>query len=154
LRIVDTMVADLAAELPSGTTLLVTGDHGMITADRAIDIDTTPALLDGVDAVAGEARVRHVYATAGSESDVLAAWSSHLGDAAHVVSREQTVDEEWFGPVVTDAVARRIGDVVAVARGTTTLTRSKKETMESMMLGHHGAWTADEQLVPLLVASG
>ncbi|WP_439031880.1 alkaline phosphatase family protein [Gordonia terrae] len=154
LRIVEKMVADLASELPPGTTLLVTGDHGMITADRAIDIDTAPVLLEGVDAVAGEARVRHVYATPGSESDVLAAWSDYLGDGAHVVAREQTIDEGWFGPVVTDAVARRIGDVVAVARGTTTLTRSKRETMESMMLGHHGAWTADEQLVPLLVASG
>ncbi|UPG69300.1 alkaline phosphatase family protein [Gordonia hongkongensis] len=152
LRIVERLVADLASELGDDTTLLVTGDHGMITADRAIDIDTAPALLDGVDAVAGEARVRHVYATPGSADDVLSGWASYLGDAAHVVSREQTIDEEWFGPIVSDAVAQRIGDVVAVARGATTLTRSKRETMESMMLGHHGAWTTAEQLVPLIVA--
>ncbi|MDH3010935.1 alkaline phosphatase family protein [Gordonia alkanivorans] len=154
LRLVDQLVAELAAELPSGTTLLVTGDHGMITADRAIDIDTAPELLEGVDAVAGEARARHVYATPGAADDVLKAWSGHLGDAAHVVSREQTLDEGWFGREVTDAVANRIGDVVAVARESVTLTRSKNETMESMMIGHHGAWTAAEQLVPLLVAQG
>lgn len=154
LRLVERLVADLAAELPSGTTLLVTGDHGMITADRAIDIDTAPGLLDGVEAVAGEARARHVYAAPGAGEDVLKAWSGYLGDAAHVASREQTIDESWFGPEVTDAVARRIGDVVAVARDDVTLTRSKNETMESMMIGHHGAWTVAEQLVPLVVASG
>ncbi|TSD96480.1 alkaline phosphatase family protein [Gordonia rubripertincta] len=154
LRLVDRLVAELAAELPSGTTLLVTGDHGMITADRAVDIDTAPGLLDGVEAVAGEARARHVYASSGAAEDVLKAWSGYLGDAAHVVSREQTLDEGWFGPEVTDAVANRIGDVVAVARESVTLTRSKNETMESMMIGHHGAWTAAEQLVPLLVAQG
>ncbi|WP_042375401.1 alkaline phosphatase family protein [Gordonia alkanivorans] len=154
LRLVDRLVAELAAELPSGTTLLVTGDHGMITADRAVDIDTAPGLLDGVEAVAGEARARHVYASSGAAEDVLKAWSGYLGDAAHVVSREQTLDEGWFGPEVADAVANRIGDVVAVARESVTLTRSKNETMESMMIGHHGAWTAAEQLVPLLVAQG
>ncbi|MBD0863979.1 alkaline phosphatase family protein [Gordonia sp. zg691] len=154
LRTVDRLVADLSTELPVGTTLLVTGDHGMITADRAIDIDTTPALLEGVDTVAGEARVRHIYTGSGAADEVLSGWSGYLGDSAHVASREQTIDDGWFGPVVTDQVARRIGDVVAVARGSTTLTRSKNETMESMMLGHHGAWTAAEQLVPLIVAAG
>ncbi len=90
----------------------------MITADRAIDIDTAPELLDGVDAVAGEARARHVYATSGAADDVLKAWSGYLGDAAHVVTREQTIDEGWFGPEVTDAVARRIGGTWSRWRGT------------------------------------
>ena len=57
LRIVDRLVADLVGGLPPDTTLLVTGDHGMIIARAPVDIDTTPILLDGTDAVAGEARV-------------------------------------------------------------------------------------------------
>ncbi|MEO9326986.1 alkaline phosphatase family protein [Gordonia aurantiaca] len=154
LRTIDRLVADLATELPSGTTLLVTGDHGMITADQAIDIDTAPGLLDGVEVVAGEARARHVYTAPGTAEDVLSTWRRFLGDAAHVVSREQTLDEGWFGPQVKDAIARRIGDVVAVARDAVTLTRSASEEFESKMIGHHGAFTAAEQLVPLLVTTG
>lgn len=154
LRVVDRLVTELVAELPSGTTLLVTGDHGMITTDRSVDIDSAPELLDGVEVVAGEARVRHVYTEAGATDDVLTTWRRFLGDAAHVVSREQTLDEGWFGPEVTDTIAHRIGDVVAVARDSVTLTRSKNEEFESKMIGHHGAWTSAEQLVPLVVATG
>lgn len=154
MRVVDRLVTELVAELPSGTTLLVTGDHGMITTDRSVDIDSAPELLDGVEVVAGEARARHVYTEAGATDDVLTTWRRFLGDAAHVVSREQTLDEGWFGPEVTDTIAHRIGDVVAVARDSVTLTRSKNEEFESKMIGHHGAWTSAEQLVPLVVATG
>ena len=47
------------------------------------------------------------------------------------------------------------GDLVAVARGTTILTRSLTDPeLEVNMVGHHGAWTAAEQLVPVLLAQG
>lgn len=152
LTAVDTMVADLIADLPSTCTLVVTGDHGMVPAGERIDIDTHPGLLGGVDAVAGEARVRHVYAAPGAQTAVAAAWATILGDRAFVVSRDQAIDDGWFGPRVDGAIASRIGDVVAVARGHTVLTRSLTEPMESAMAGHHGAWTAAEQLVPLLIS--
>lgn len=153
LRIVDRLVADLVGGLPPDTTLLVTGDHGMITARDPVDIDTTPILLDGTDAVAGEARVRHVYAVDGAAADVADAWSAYLGDRAVIATREQAIDEDWFGPRVSARITARIGDVVAVARDHTTLIRTRHEPLESRLLGHHGAWTAAEQLVPLLMAT-
>ena len=56
---------------------------------------------------------------------------------------------------VTDVVAERIGDRVAVARGTTILTRSLTDPqIEVNMVGHHGAWSAAEQLVPVLMTQG
>lgn len=148
----DRLVADLAADLPAGTILAVTGDHGMVRAEHRIDIDTTPGLLDGVDEVAGEMRVRHVYTAPGRSDAVLSTWRGALGDHAYAVPRDQVLDEHWFGPHTTDAVRERIGDLVAVARGTSILTRTLNEpTYENNMPGHHGAWTADEQLVPLLL---
>ncbi|WP_124709524.1 alkaline phosphatase family protein [Gordonia insulae] len=152
LAIADKLVADLASELPRDATLVVTGDHGMIEADNRIDIDTTDEMLKGVEAVGGEMRVRQVYTRPGARDDVRAFWTDVLGDNAFLVPREQVLDEQWFGAEVTDVVAERIGDLVAVARGTSILTRSLTDPApEVNMPGHHGAWSAAEQLVPLLV---
>ncbi len=155
LQVADQLVADLVTDLPQHAELVVTGDHGMIQADMRFDIDTIDGMLAGVQAVAGEMRAREVYVRTGARDDVLQTWRAILHDDAHVAPREQVLDEQWFGPEVTDVVAERIGDVVAVARGAAILTRTLSEPqLETEMLGHHGAWTAAEQLVPLLVEQG
>ncbi|GEE03124.1 phosphodiesterase [Gordonia spumicola] len=152
LAAVDRAVADLFTDLPDTCTLVVTGDHGMIRAGVSIDIDAEPALRDGVRLIAGEARVRHVHArTPAARGDVAAAWADVLGRHALVVTREQALDERWFGPVVpAPEIVDRIGDLIAVAQGDAVLVRPETEPLESTMAGHHGAWTSDEQLVPLV----
>lgn len=149
LREVDAFVADLLADLPRDCALVVTADHGMVTAENIIDIDASPALLADVAAVAGEARVRHTYARAGSEQSVLAAWRVELAGLARVLSREQALDEQLFGP--GRDYADRLGDVIAIATGGVILARTQHEKMESSLLGHHGANTAAEQHIPLIL---
>lgn len=153
---VDALVADLLSALPSTTTLLVTGDHGMIAAGHAVDLDAEKELASGVILVAGEARVRHVYTeSAAATGDVRERWAQTLGGHARVVTKEQALDEQWFGPTPPSAdIERRIGDVLAVAEGTSVLLRPAGEPDESAMVGHHGAWTADEQWVPLIAGEG
>jgi hypothetical protein len=68
-----------------------------------------------------------------------------------VVPGEQAVSEGWFGPVAAHA-RDRIGDVVVAARGTTAVIRSRAERTISRMPGQHGSLTAEEQLVPFLLA--
>ncbi|AUN39990.1 alkaline phosphatase family protein [Tsukamurella tyrosinosolvens] len=154
LRAVDAMFADLLADLPATCTVLATGDHGMIQAESLVNLDVLPALHRGVRIIAGEARVRHVYLARGHHvDDVLARWSETLGPHAHVVTREQALDEHWFGPTPPNpVVAHRIGHVLAVAQGGSVLVTPSQEPMESRMLGHHGAWTVDEQAIPLITA--
>ncbi|MCF8571754.1 alkaline phosphatase family protein [Gordonia sp. HY002] len=153
LRAVDAMVADLFSELPPTCTLLVTGDHGMISAGVRVDLDATPDLHRGVRTIAGEARVRHVYLDAPTaRADIVDTWTGVVGDHARIATREQAFDERWFGPQTPGpGVAERIGDVIAVAQNDSVLIRPESEPMESAMIGHHGAWTADEQFVPLVV---
>jgi len=131
--------------------LAVTGDHGMVTLDRRVDIDTTPDLTRGVALVGGDPRARLVYARRGAADDVLATWRGVIGDDALVLPAAQAVAEGWFGPV-SARVARRIGDVVAVPRGGFALVRTKIEPGLSALPGQHGGLTADEQWVPLLLA--
>jgi hypothetical protein len=151
LRQVDGLVEMVAELLPPDAVLVVTGDHGMVQVDRAVDADTVPALREGVGLLGGDPRSRHVYARDGAAGDVLAAWREVLGEDAWVVPREQAVAEGWFGPV-DDRMRDRIGDVVAAARGGAAVIRTEAEPVLSRLPGQHGSLTAAEQLVPLLVA--
>jgi len=148
---VDRLAEQLAGALPAGTALHITADHGMVDVPplRRTDADLIPALRDGVAVLGGEARARHVYAVPGAAAEVLAAWRATLGDGAWTVSRDEAIDAGWFGPVDA-AVADRIGDVVAAARGPSAVVATVAEPRESRLVGMHGSLTASEQRVPLL----
>jgi Type I phosphodiesterase / nucleotide pyrophosphatase len=158
---VDRLAEQIAAGLPYGTVMYVTADHGMVNVgpDDRVDLDAEGldsmgmALRDGVALLGGEARFRHVYAKPGAADDVLATWREVLGERAWVATREEAIKDGWFGPVgtaVSDAMAARIGDVVAACAGTWALVASKAEPLESSLEGMHGSLTSAEQLVPLL----
>jgi Type I phosphodiesterase / nucleotide pyrophosphatase len=148
---IDRLASLITENLPSGTVLAITGDHGMVHADRIYDADTDETLQRGVALLGGDSRARHVYVQPGATADVLAAWRSTLGADAWVVSGEQAVAENWFGPVSAH-VRDRIGDVVVAARGTAAVVRSVAEPFIAKMPGQHGSLSKDEQLVPLLLA--
>lgn len=144
---VDQLARSLAERLPPDGLLLITADHGMVRAGELVDVEK---LSDGVRLLAGEPRVRHVYAEPGAQADVLALWRESLGDRAWVLSREEAVAAGWFGPGVTARVAPRIGDVVAAARGGTALIAPDAEPMLSSLPGQHGSLTTAELRIPLL----
>ena len=156
LRQIDRLVESVVEGLPPGGLLAVVADHGMISVDTAdvVDIDSDEALTDGVTDVGGEPRARHIYIAEGAADDVLTTWRETLAERAWVVSREEAIAAGWFGERVSDAVRRRIGDVVAAARGSAALLRRTVEPLESSLIGHHGSLTTAEQNVPLLLAHG
>jgi Type I phosphodiesterase / nucleotide pyrophosphatase len=153
LAAVDRLAALVAEQLPADAVLAITGDHGMVTVDRRFDADTHPDLKRDVEFLGGDPRSRLVYARRGAAADVLATWREVLGDRAVVVPGDQAVAEGWFGPRST-RFADRIGDVVVAARGGTAVVRSAAEPGLSVLPGQHGALSADEQWVPLLLARG
>lgn len=150
LRQIDHLVAMLVEDLPPGTLLAVTGDHGMVEIDRRHDADTHPDLLLGEPMVGGDPRARLVYARPGSAADVLAAWRATLGADADVLPGEEAADAGWFGPV-DDAVRVRVPDVVAATRGNAAIVRSAGEPVLAKLPGQHGSRSDAERLVPLLV---
>jgi len=155
---VDKLAEQIASSLPYGAVMYVTADHGMVDVgpDDRIDADSPEyaALRDGVAVLGGEPRARHVYAEPGAAADVLATWREVLGEHAWVMSREDAIKDGWFGPPgagVDDALALRIGDVIAACAGGTAVIASKAEPLESSLIGMHGSLTPAEQLVPMLV---
>ena len=156
LAYVDSLVRWLAERLLPDCALYVTADHGMIDVpeEHKIDVDTDWELRAGVALLGGEARARHVYAQPGAARDVLAIWTERLEGQAEVRSREHAIAEGWFGASVSDALAPRIGDVVVAARGDWAITATKREAIESTLVGMHGSMTGVEQLIPLLEVRG
>jgi hypothetical protein len=155
LALIDRLVEQVLDGLPDDAALLVTADHGMldVPADTRFDLDAEPALDEGVRVLAGEPRARYVHTEAGAEDDVLARWRELLGERAWVAGREEAVASGIFGPV-DDALAARIGDVVALARGTWAFTTPSREPGPSRLAAFHGSLTATELAIPLLAARG
>jgi hypothetical protein len=151
LAYVDKLAEQVAAALPMGAVLYVTGDHGMINVgpDDRIDVESIPQLAEGVALVGGEPRARHVYARPDAAQDVLAAWRDVLGERAWVASRDEAIKDGWFG-AVDEPMRTRIGDVVVAATGSWAMMAPIAEAADPPMAGMHGSLTAAEQLVPLL----
>lgn len=154
LRHVDRLVESVVDALPPGGLLAVVADHGMVSVDAAdiVDVDATPVLLDGVEDIGGEPRARHIYVARGAVEIVLSTWRETLKGRAWVVTREEAIEAGWFGESVSDDARRRIGDVVAAARGSAAVVRRQVEPLESSLIGHHGSLTNAEQSVPLLLS--
>ena len=155
LESTDRELARLLRGVPRGTLVLVTADHGQITADPALqwDVATDPALHPGVAMVGGEPRALHVYTEEGTDpADVAARWTERLGDHALVVLRDRAVADGWFGPVA-EHVLPAIGDVVVAMTGAATVVDSRVHSANARaMPGVHGSLTPHEMLVPLLTA--
>jgi hypothetical protein len=118
-----------------------------------LDVGEEPGLTDGVRRLTGEPRARYVHAEPGAGTDVLDRWRGVLGDRAWVVSRDEAIASGVFGPV-DDALTARIGDVVALARGSWALVTPRLEPGPSRLAAYHGSLTATELAIPLLLARG
>jgi predicted AlkP superfamily pyrophosphatase or phosphodiesterase len=150
LAFVDLLVRRLAEAMPPDAALYVTADHGMSDPAERLDVDTEPDLRSGVALLGGEPRARHLYAEEGAAGDVLAVWRERLAGRAWVMSRDEAIAAGLFGPVEA-AMARRIGDVVAVPYADLAIVATEAEPLESALVGMHGSLVPAEQLVPLLI---
>jgi len=150
LRAADALVADVLAALPSGTTLLVTADHGQVHVGDRI-VHPSDELLADVTLQSGEGRFRWLHARAGAASSVHSIAAAQLGDVAWVATREQMLDEHWFGPTMAPAVRSRLGDVALVAREPVSF-HDDADSGPFELVCRHGSLTSAEVLVPLLAA--
>lgn len=149
LRRVDALAAALRAALPGDVRLVVTADHGMVDvpASGQIVVEDVPDLAAEVDLIGGEGRLRQLYTP--SPDAVAARWRAVLGERAWVRTRDEAVDEGWFGWVAPQ-LAARFGDVLVAAGGENAV-MSRTFPNEINLVGMHGSLTPAEMLVPLLV---
>lgn len=148
---IDAMCRRIREALPDEVRLIITGDHGMldIPADRRIIAEDEPGLMVGVDALAGEGRFRQLYVDREKPLVVANRWRDRLGDTAWVRTRDEAIDEGWFGPV-DDQILERYGHVL-VAMRTDWAVMTRQFPRELTLVGMHGSLTPAEMMVPLFI---
>jgi predicted AlkP superfamily pyrophosphatase or phosphodiesterase len=150
LRWVDHLVADLLSTLPRGTCLAVTADHGQVeVGENLVELD--PGIRDHLSMQSGEGRFRWLHARPGRTRQLFDAAQAHA-DTGWIVTRDQVIDEGWFGPRVSDAVRARLGDVALVARDPVAYL-DPLDSGPYKLVGRHGSLTDAEMLVPFIAAT-
>ena len=154
LESVDAAAATLHARArAAGVGVVLTADHGMVDVPRhrQVLLGEGDPLLDGVRHVAGEPRLLHLYLDDGvGVEGVAGRWSAAEGGRAWVLTRDEAIGAELFGPV--DAEVRpRIGDIVVAARGGIAYYDDRvADKAPQRMVGQHGSLTDQERTVPLI----
>ncbi|HEY4378280.1 MAG TPA: alkaline phosphatase family protein [Acidimicrobiales bacterium] len=147
----DRLVGDLLAVLPPGAALVVTADHGQVDVGNRI-VELGPSITPYLSHQSGEGRFRWLHARPGRELALFDAALDTHAETGWVVTRDQTIDQGWWGPKVTDAARQRLGDVALVAREPMSYA-DPADSGPYQLIGRHGSLTAAEMYVPLLVGT-
>ena len=156
LSAIDQMVSQLMKEVPKGTRIWVTSDHGMINVQEKIVLGQDNPLLTGVSVIAGEPRARHIYLNQDSaefRKETASLWQEYLQDKALVLTREQALSSNLFGADVSADAEDRMGEIIAIARGGLVLLDPERADKEGSMVGHHGGDSEIESQVGLLTTT-
>lgn len=151
LASVDSRCEALRDALPDDVRLLITADHGMVDIPREgrLVAEDEPDLLAGVTVLAGEPRFRQLYLDGDRPERVAERWQDRLGPSAWIRTRDEAIEDGWFGPVANNLRERYGHVLVAMRNDRAVMTRTQPR--ELTLVGMHGSLTADEMLVPLLV---
>jgi Type I phosphodiesterase / nucleotide pyrophosphatase len=148
LQTVAELLEALMSALPAETDIYLTADHGMINVEEKIILGEGNNLLENVTLIGGEARARHIYLKEGSVPETAIQWSEYFGERVEIFTKEDA--QQLFGGSVSDNSLDRMGDLIAVPREGIVLLDPAIASKESLMVGHHGGFTQNEVLIPLL----
>ena len=144
------LITGLRDQLPKGSRLWVTADHGMINVEEKLVLGQDNELMQGVSLVGGEPRARHIYIDAEKVTDVVATWRQTLGSAADIFTKQEAIDAGLFGAEISADSFDRMGDLIAIANRGVVLIDQSRVKEESKMVGHHGGLLESETAIPLL----
>lgn len=138
----------------SGTTFIVTADHGFIDAppERLIELDAHPRLAALLARpLCGERRVAYAYVEPAKRADFAALAAQTLGHACDLHASADFIAAGWFGPgPAHPKLASRAGDFVLLMKDDWTIKDWLPEEKRHTQLGVHGGASAAEMRVPLI----
>ena len=150
---VNELIGRLQRELPRGTRLWVSADHGMVNREEICVIGKDNNLLTDVVLLGGEPRARYLYVTPENQEAIRKRWSEYFGEKISIFSRDEAISAGLFGTNVAVNVHERIGDLIVIAHGNLILVEMERESHQSAMVGHHGGTSLAEIEIPLLMAA-
>jgi len=122
----------------------------MINRDDFCVLGKDNDLLQNVELLGGEPRVRYLYVRNGALAETKSQWEEFFGEKVQVLTREESVNQGFFGPSVSEKNLERIGDLIVIANGEFILVEPDREEFQLAMVGHHGGVTEPEIAIPLL----
>jgi hypothetical protein len=152
LRAVDRLVADIVGSLPDGAVLVVTADHGQVDVGSHVVLPGKD-LMAAVRFISGEGRFRWLHAKPGAAKDLRAEAEALYSETTWVRSRDQLLEDGWFGGPLRNGVVSRLGDVALVPHAPVAYL-DPADTGETRLAARHGSLTSAEMLVPLLCLAG
>jgi hypothetical protein len=157
LELLDAELGQFVKSLSDREGLLLTADHGVldVPAHSHVLFGDEPSLIDGIRFVAGEPRGLQLHfepdASPRLRETVLERWKTAESERSQVFTRQEAIDDGWFGPVVHPSVESRIGDILVAARKAVAYYDIRSETQAGrLMVGQHGSSSSEERIVPLL----
>ena len=148
LSAADGLVADLLDAVPAGTAVVVVSDHGQVEVGQQV-VPLAHDVMAHVSLQSGEGRFRWLHARPGHVSLLVDAATAAHGADAWVLTRDEIVEQGWFGPHVSTESLSRLGDVALVAK-TDVAFSEPSDTGPYDLVGRHGSATSAEVYVPLL----
>lgn len=152
LTFVDRLVEYLLTVLSDRVAVVITADHGQVDVGKRT-ITLSPQILSLIDHQSGEARFRWLHGYGGATDELYELAKETYGDVAWVVTKDQVIDDGWFGPHISGEAEKRLGDVALVPFEPVAFD-DPNDTGPFVLIGRHGSMTAAEMKVPLLVARG
>ncbi len=154
---VDAAFGRLLDEIAGTDTLVVaTADHGFVDTrpETVIDLDDHPALAATLLVpLCGEPRVAYCYVKPGAHRAFEHYVETRLSGCASLVSGADLVAQGWFGPGAPHPrLADRVGDYALVMQDGYAIRDHVPGERRHLQIGVHGGASADEMLVPLIVA--
>ncbi len=136
-----------------GTLVVFLSDHGQIATrrDPAYDLRNHPSLTRRLHLQpTGENRLAYLFIRPGQVEAVAEYFERTWLGGFRILPSEHALDAGLFGPgTPCPAALDRIGDRIAVSRGSAYLWWAPKE---NVLIGRHGGVSPEEMLVPFLVA--
>jgi len=146
---IDAICERLREALPDDVRVVITGDHGMVDVPpgHRVVVEDEPELMAGLSLLGGEGRFRQLYVDRDDPAAVAARWQDRLGATAWVLTREEAIEDNWFGPV-DDRIRERYGQVLVAMRDDWAV-MTRQLPRELALVGMHGSLTPTEMMVPL-----
>lgn len=143
----------VARQAGSDAVLLVTADHGFITApvERQIDLADHPDLVECLARpLSGERRVAYAHIKPGRGEYFAEMMADRFGHALWVMPSASLIDGGWFGNGRRhDHFLSRIGDYTLILKDDWTILDTRPGDRQHPMLGMHGGVSEAEMRVPL-----
>jgi len=140
----------------SDTTVIVTADHGFtdVRPENTIDLDRHPDLADTlVLPLSGERRVAFCYVHPHRRQDFEDYVRGPLGHCTRAYPSTKPLEWGWFGlGAAHPRLAERLGHYTLIMKDGYAIKDWVLGERRHLHIGHHGGLTADEMVVPLIVA--